>query len=250
MPRILVDRLLPAGERIRLATPAAHHVTRVLRLGAGDALALFDGRGEERAGQIVEVHAGRVVVEVGEPRTPRSAAPSVAVTLLMGLPKGDKADRIVRATTELGVRSIVFVRTARAAAAATGGKLDRWRRIAAQAARQAQRADLPEIDGPLDLSDAFSGVDATSCRVVLYEEERERRLHTVIGTAAPGRGIALLVGPEGGLSRDEVGQAVRAGFVPVTLGACVLRTETAAIVAVALALELAPAAPGTPGATG
>lgn len=208
----------------------------------------FDGTGVERVVVLDTVTAAAVTARVADTR--RGVVPALHLTLLQGVPKGAKMDAIVRMGTELGVMDFVPFISARTVASGRG-RVDRWRRIAVEAAKQCRRSDLPSVHSPVPLAAALERLLGTDLVVVLWEGEQQRTLADALGSAAPVRRVALIVGPEGGLKDEEVQEAVRRGAVPVTLGPLVLRTETAGVAALAMVVyELtlrrsATAGPGT-----
>ena len=161
-----------------------------------------------------------------------------AVVLLQGLPKGDKLEWVLQKATELGVSAVWPVVTARSVARpradALGTRHTRWQRIVEEAARQSGRADVPEVTVLRALDEAVRTLPAGVRLLVLDEEERSERL----GRAAGDGPVALVVGPEGGLGREEVDALRAAGGVPVSLGPLVLRTETAGLAALAVLRHL------------
>ena len=236
MPRVFVPAEQLGGERVVLEGDAHHHLVKVLRLAAGDEATLFDGQGSEWTARVVAVRARAVELEkLGAPRA--VAAPAVRTTLLVGLPRGERMDLIVQKTTELGVAIIAPVLAARTVARPPETRARRWQTIAREAARQSGRADVPEVLAPRPLAEALAALPdpdtGADARFVLWEEERGRALVTAL--AGGPTAVTLLVGPEGGLAGPEVAQAEARGFVAVGLGPRILRVETAAIVAVALA---------------
>jgi 16S rRNA (uracil1498-N3)-methyltransferase len=170
-----------------------------------------------------------VTLALGEPR--RRAPAAAPITLLQAVPRGERMDLLVQKTTELGVARIVPLVSERSVVRPTAARARRWQTIAQEAARQSGRADLPEVTAPLPFADALPLAAASPTRLALWEEERARPLRQALTTAAA---TALLIGPEGGLTADEIDQARAAGFLTVTLGPRILRVETAAIVAVVL----------------
>jgi 16S rRNA (uracil1498-N3)-methyltransferase len=230
MPRIFVPPERLTGDRVELAGEAHRHLARVLRVAPGDAVVVFDGRGEEIDATVVTVAARAVTLALGTRR--RQVLAGVAITLLQAVPRGERMDLLVQKTTELGVARIVPVIAARSVVRPAADRARRWQSIAEEASRQSGRADVPEVTPPQPLAQALALADACPVRLALWEEERVRPLRQAL--ADGGRAVALLVGPEGGLAAAEVEAARAAGFVTVGLGPRILRVETAAIVAVAL----------------
>jgi ribosomal protein L11 methyltransferase len=232
MARIFVKPEQLTGDRITLDAAAHRHLIRVLRLSAGAAIRMFDGRGVEVDARIERVAKASLEVSLGQRR--RLSVPACDITLMQSAPRGERMDLIVQKTTELGVTRIVPVLTQHATMKPTPSRRRRWQTIAAEAARQSGRADVPVIEEALPLAAAlarFASPEAS--RFLLWEDERSRPLFRAI---APGvRRVILLVGPEGGFAPAEVEACARAGFASVGLGPRILRSETAAIVAVALA---------------
>ncbi len=232
MARLYVQPDKLQGERLTLEEAARRHLIKVLRLGPGATVQLFDGLGNEVDARIVAVGRTSLEVTLGQQR--RIAAPACAITLLQSVPRGERMDLIVQKATELGVARVVPVLTEHGMAKPKSGREQRWQAIAQEAARQSGRADVPEVAAvvPLDLALGQLAGPAED-RFLLWERERSTSLHAAL--AHGPRRIAVLVGPEGGFTGAEVTASRQAGFQPVSLGAFVLRAETAAIVAVALA---------------
>jgi 16S rRNA (uracil1498-N3)-methyltransferase len=232
------DRL--GGERVALDDEPHRYLSRVLRLKPGDAVTVFDGEGHEIAATIESSDARVTVLRLGQRR---DAAPAGRpVILLQAIPKGERMDLLVQKTTELGVARICPVVSARTVVQATQAKsgadargdnrLRRWRLIAQEAARQCGRADLPIIDEPRSLDEALVMTPAGCVRFMAWEEDRAQPLRRSLTGAEPA--VALLIGAEGGFTAAEAASATSAGFTAVGLGPRILRSETAAIVAVAL----------------
>lgn len=239
LTRVYLDALLEPGTRVALRGSAASHVTRVLRLRPGDALTLFNGRGGEYSGSIDKSHAGEVTVAVGEERTVERESP-LALTLVQGVSRGERMDLVVQKATELGVSCIVPLLTERSVVRLdvqqAARKVAHWRGIAIAACEQSGRNRVPEVATPLALREftgmarAVGAVGAVGARLLL-SPEAALRLDDV---APPVTEVTVLIGPEGGLTDSEEELARTAGFTPVRLGPRVLRTETAAIAALAL----------------
>ncbi len=233
MARLFVSAEQLASDRATLGETAHRHLIKVLRLGPGATVWLFDGQGGEVEARIMGVGRDTVDVSLGERRRVQPAA--CTITLLQGVPRGDRMDLIVQKTTELGVARIVPVLSQHGMSKPPPGRARRWQTIAEEAARQCGRADVPTVCEPASLAVALAGVDASAapCRFLLWEGEHRQPLARAL--ASRPSHVALLVGPEGGFAIAEVESCVQAGFLSVGLGPRILRTETAAIVAVALA---------------
>lgn len=243
LTRVFVEVPLSAGSRVALPAEAAAHLTRVLRLGAGDACTLFDGRGGEYAARIVSVSKRETLVDIGA-HDPAERESPLRVLLLQALARGEKMDLVVQKATELGVAAIRPIHTLHSGvkldADQAARKLAHWRAVAVSACEQCRRNRIPELLEPLTLPDALALVPAGT-RLTLslgIVGASPRPLAAALRTLAPigDRWITLVVGPEGGLAAEEEAGLQAAGFLPVSLGPRVLRTETAALAALA-ALE-------------
>lgn len=231
-----VRLLLPGAQSgtARIEGDKFHYLVRVLRLSAGDALRVFDGAGLEFPARVESLSETEAVLSLDA----AEAAPAGrAVWLLQGLPKADKLEWVVQKGTELGATDFVPLSLERCVVkldeARGGKKVQRWQTIADEAARQCGRADVPTVHAPRTLPAGLAGLPVGAALLVLDEEARSPSLAEALRTLPGGRPVALLVGPEGGLSRAEVDAARSAGGIPVTVGRRILRTETAALVALA-----------------
>ncbi len=215
---------------MRLPRTAGHHVARVIRARVGDALGVFDAKGREARCTIVAIARDDVDVRVEPPGwRPGLGADTSDVTWLQGVPKGDKLETIVRQATEMGVAALQPVFTSRSVPRAGGATArgDRLVAAAIAACEQCGRSVLPDLRPACGLSEALAAVSpSVSLRLVPWEEGGAS-IVSVVERAAPGA-CAVLVGPEGGLAMDEVDLARAHGFVPVSLGPRILRTETVA----------------------
>ena len=237
-PRLYVEDPLRAGARLALGPRAAHHATDVLRLRAGEALIVFDGRGGEYDAQILVAARERVEAEVGARREVERESP-LRVTLVQAVSSGERMDLTVQKAVELGVaaiRPVLTVKTlVRLDAARAAAKAEHWRRIVISACEQCGRNRLPEVFPVVPLAE-YCRASPPGKRLLL--------------SPAGGRGIraaaadiagevVLAAGPEAGFSAEEEALLVGAGFEPVRLGPRVLRTETAALAALAAINALA-----------
>jgi 16S rRNA (uracil1498-N3)-methyltransferase len=214
------------------------HIVRVLRHSAGDSLILVDETGREHDGVIEHVTRERVTVRITRSdHDPAQERSGLRITVCQALPKGEKIDLILQKGTELGAhdfwlfggrRSVARVREDQCAA-----KLERWTRIVAEAARQCGRRAVPAVRWYPTAAEAAAAADH-DLRLILWEDERTRRLkETLAGLSLPGSAI-VSIGPEGGFDQQETDLFVRHGFQSVSLGSRILRTETAAIAIVAI----------------
>ncbi|HYM29554.1 MAG TPA: 16S rRNA (uracil(1498)-N(3))-methyltransferase [Steroidobacteraceae bacterium] len=232
LTRVYVAAALETGTRLRLEGSAASHVTRVLRLRVGAALTLFDGSGGEYEASIDKAHGGELTVAVGAHHAIERESP-LALTLVQGISRGERMDLVVQKATELGVSRLVPVITERSVVKLDPHQADRkllhWRAIVIAACEQCGRNRLPEVLAPLTLREFLRGEAAGGTRLLL-SPHAARGLDELTRAAA----VTVLIGPEGGLSEAEQEAATQAGFEAVRLGPRILRTETAALSALAL----------------
>jgi 16S rRNA (uracil1498-N3)-methyltransferase len=235
MARLFVASQDLVGSRLTLAGDAHRYLTRVLRLAAGAQVDLFDGLGLEVAATVVRAGGREVTLALGD-RRQVTRRPTPPVTLLQGLARAERMDLIIQKATELGAAQVIPVRAARSAVG-QHARPGRWEKIAREAARQCGRADLPVLSPILSLAEAIASLDPQATRIVPWEDAPDARPFGQSIPTAPVA-VAVLIGPEGGLTVDEVGLATAAGFKVVTLGPRILRTETAAIVTLAVIQNL------------
>jgi 16S rRNA (uracil1498-N3)-methyltransferase len=233
--RVAVTDLSP-GER-RLDADAAHYLAHVHRLREGDAFVAFDPAARlEAAGEILGVDREAVSVRLHEP-APARAVPPFDVTLVQCAGKGDKTDDVVRATTALGVRTVIVAESSRSIARLDAERAEkrreRWRAVALDAARQSGRGDTPDIEGPRPLDEILATLAASAAAKLCLEPDASAGFADAVRRAAPATAFVLLVGPEGGLTDEELVLAENTGFSRVRLGPFVLRTELAATAALA-----------------
>ena len=231
MPRFHCSVPLTAGTSLTLPSGAARHV-QVLRMQPGDALTLFDGAGGEYAATVERMGRSDVSVMVGAHQPVEREAPR-AVHLAVGMPANERMDWLVEKATELGVASIQPLATAHGVLRLSGERAEKkrahWEAIAVASCEQCGRNRVPMIH-PVQ---SFAGwIDAqpaelAAVRLVLSLADGTRAVHAL--QVPQDRGALVLSGPEGGLSGSEEQQAIARGFAPVTLGARVLRAETAAL---------------------
>lgn len=231
--RFFVEQPLVSGQTINLPTAIAHQVTRVLRLRPGATIILLDGSGLGYPVHLVSSAGGRVggIVGAGEPV---SGEPGVAITLYVAPLKGDHFAYTLQKGTEVGASAFVPIITARTVASeASDAKLERWRRIVREAAEQSGRGRIPPVAVPRPFAEVCA---AAGPALIPWEGEHARPLASAARGQVTTTTLGLFIGPEGGFTAEEIAVAEAAGIVPVTLGPRILRAETAAVVATALAL--------------
>jgi 16S rRNA (uracil1498-N3)-methyltransferase len=235
--RVHVDTALAEGTRVTLTGPAAAHLRRVLRLPAGADVTLFNGDGQDYPSHIAGFGRGSVEMQVRGQSAARAESP-LAVTLVQGIARGERMDIVVQKATELGVAAIAPVATARSVVKldrdTRGRKLAHWRGVAVAACEQCGRARIPAIADSVPLATHLAR-PADGMRLLL-SPEAELSLAAAAREAAT---VELLVGPEGGLEDGERRAALAAGYRACRLGPRVLRSETAAIAALAVLQSVA-----------
>ncbi|MEU4215379.1 16S rRNA (uracil(1498)-N(3))-methyltransferase [Actinoplanes sp. NPDC026623] len=233
-PLFLVDDL-PGGKRYTLGGAEGHHAATVQRLKVGEVLLLGDGRGGTATAEVTAV--GRGSIDVAVLGRDFRAAPDPRLVVVQGIAKGDRGELAVQAMTEIGVDEIVPWAASRSVAQWRGDRGERarekWVSTAREAAKQARRPWLPAVSGTPDTSTkrVCARLSEAAAGFVLHEEATDR----LTGAKLPQAGeIVLIVGPEGGISDQELGAFVGAGAHPVRLGDAVLRTSTAGMAALAV----------------
>jgi 16S rRNA (uracil1498-N3)-methyltransferase len=229
MPRIYIPPERIGDEGISLQSKEARYILAVLRLGPGDEVTVFDGEGREYRTALFDDYEGGVYLSIQEELNPERESP-VRITLGQALLKGEKMKFVIQKATELGVDRIIPLVSSRSIPLVEGERetlrIERWRRIAQEAAKQCGRTVVPDVTQIHELDDFFSQGEGT--RMILWEEE-PTPLREVIEKIDPKRGITLLIGPEGGFSEDEVSTAQGSGFLVAGLGQRILRAETASL---------------------
>ena len=239
MHRFYADGLGEIGSLVTLSEEDARHASRVLRMQPGDAAELFlDGRrfSAEIAEMTAEGVAARLISELP------STEAKLRITLYQGLPKAEKMELIVQKAVELGAARVVPVAMSRCVvqlSAKDGAKKqERWQKIAREAAKQSGRTVVPRVEAPLRFEEMLRRLDGFEAVLTPWEEAQGYGLRRFSQQWPQVRNLALIVGPEGGMSPEEVTRMEKAGARPVTLGPRILRTETAGLAAVAALLAL------------
>lgn len=233
------------GSIALLSTHETHHLTHVLRMTPGDEAFVFDGCGNEYRCQFSRVADNRAELEISDPLSDEVESP-LDLTLAQALAKGEKFDFIVQKATELGVSRITPLMTRYADVRLDEkqkiSRTERWRRISLESAKQCGRRRLVQITEPLSIYQFMSAVESSNQSVaekgyhslLLFSERGGYGVNEALGAASSFRPVIALVGPEGGWSDDELEALNDHGCKPVTLGPRIIRTETAALVAIIL----------------
>lgn len=243
---VLAADQLP-GPQVQLTADQQHYLTRVLRLKAGDRFVALDGQGQGWNAQMVGTAEALLLESVG-----RSREVPIPIMLVAALPKGSGFDEVVRQATELGVSHIQPVLSQRTLLNPSPQKLDRWRKIAQEAAEQSERMQVPTIGAPVPFVEAIASISASHRYLCAARGEAPSLLTQLVGDRPQATSLCVAVGPEGGWSEAEIEAAIAAGYQPVSLGARILRAVTAPLAAIALmaALWETSASPETPVAEG
>ena len=228
--RLYSDQSLEEGELVQLEAAAAHHIAKVLRARVGDSITLFNGSGLDWQCAITDLQKRGVTVSVGKASNPNTESP-LKTELGLCLSKGDRFDWAIQKATEAGITNITPLFSDRVDVKLPSDRIAKriahWQQIVRSACEQCGRAKVPQVFDPVPLS-AWVQEQVTDAKLFLHHRE--------IGAVPETRptSIALLVGPEGGLSDVDRNRAREAGFIGVRLGPRVLRTETAPLVALSI----------------
>lgn len=229
VPRFYLDAALRAGSVTTLSEDAAHHAVRVLRLREGDDVTLFNGRGGEFAARIASIQRLKILVDVLQHRAIERESP-LRVTLVQGVSAGDKMDSTVRKAVELGAAAIQPVLASRSVARPKGeraeGRREHWRKVVIAACEQCGRNRIPEVLPLVPLSD-YRSQPGTKLLLSPLSEMSLSKMNL------EGDEFTVAAGPEAGFTPEEEAAFAAQGFTPVRIGARVLRTETAAVAALA-----------------
>ncbi len=238
MHRFFAPALDPGDETVALPRDEAEHLTRVLRLGTGDTVAVFDGRGHEFLARVVSALRRDVRVQIVS-RVEAAAESRVALTLAQAVLKGDKMDDVIRDAVMLGVAAIQPIVTKRSettvAALLRGARVERWRRVALASVKQSRRAVVPEVRMPLTLDTAL-GEPAVALRIMLVEPGAAVDVEplSVLQQAPPPSDAIVFVGPEGGWAAEECASAAAHGLRLLSLGSRTLRADAVPVAAISV----------------
>lgn len=210
-----------------------NYLKNVLRLKPGDDMIVLDSKNREYSSKIISLsNNGTIKAELIKEKHPASES-KVKITVAQGIPKNPKMEIVIQKSTELGAEKIIPVMTERSvvkiSAEKESGRIDRWRKIAKEAAEQSGRTMIPLIEGIKDLDDVLAQKDDFDGRILLWEIEKEVTLKNFLQKNKKIKNLLVLIGPEGGFSRKEAELAKKNGFTAVSIGNRILRTETASL---------------------
>ncbi len=233
MQRFFVTPSQVKEDRIYIEGSDVNHMKNVLRMRPGEELMVSDGNNLQYLCRVAEYTDGLAVLSVEQQETVDTELPS-RIYLFQGLPKQEKMELIVQKAVELGACGIIPVETRRAVVRLDEKKkikkVQRWQQIAESAAKQAGRGYIPQVEPVLSFREALRRAAELDVRLIPYElAEGMEGTRRIVEGIKPGQSVGILIGPEGGFEKNEVEEAGEAGFVPVTLGKRILRTETAGL---------------------
>lgn len=221
------------------------HVSKVLRLKPGDLVEICDGMSNEYICEIESINKNDVLLSIIEEKESSKEAP-IEVVLYQGIPKAAKMDLIIQKTTELGITEIIPVEMERTIVQFSNDKdkekkVERWQKIALEAAKQSKRGIVPTIQMPLSFKSAINHSKENQLNIMPYENEDDKGFKDLIKSLSSEekssiKKVGIWIGPEGGLDEEEVVRAIENKIYPITLGPRILRTETAGLVTLSLVM--------------
>ena len=231
MPRFYVPQAKIENGMLRVEGDEVRHIRRVLRLKTGDGIVVFDGSGNEYEGKILGEGPSSVVIMIQSILSSERESP-LEITLAQSLLKGEKMDYLIQKATELGIKEIIPFHSSRSVPLIEkSGRLKRhhrWEKIVVEASKQCGRGVIPKIEILRDYDEMLKNVSSDFLRLILWEKEGTK-LKDVLERSKEKRKVFFVVGPEGGLSEEEIVIAKEKDFIPVTLGKRILRSETASL---------------------
>jgi 16S rRNA (uracil1498-N3)-methyltransferase len=232
MYRFYIGKEQIQGDTIYIENSDVNHIRNVLRLETGDWLVACDGQGTDYVSRIRSVSPERVELSV-EKIQETGTELDTRITLFQGIPKKDKMELIIQKAVELGAYEIVPVMMKRCVVRLDGDKKaqkkqERWQMIAEAAAKQCDRGIIPRVHAPVTMEQAFDMATSLEYNMIPYElQDGMEDSRKIVEEACTKSSVGIFIGPEGGLEKQEVEQAVTFGAHPITLGKRILRTETA-----------------------
>lgn len=215
------------------------HATKVLRLKTGDKIQICDGEKNEYICLIQEINKKQIKCEIIEHFINNNES-NLNITLFQGLPKAQKMELIIQKGVEIGIKEFQPILTERVVVKTEGrdlkNKLDRWNRISYEAAKQSNRGIVPRVNDILDFEEAINKLNEFDVVFVPYEKEKNKGFKKTLKEINGVKSVAIIIGPEGGFSEQEIDIFIKNNYIPITLGPRILRTETAGLVAASIIL--------------
>lgn len=233
MQRFFVTPDQVGEDKIRIQGSDVNHMKNVLRMRPGEEVMVSDGNNRQYRCRVEDYPEGEAVLAILEAGLVDTELPS-RIYLFQGLPKQEKMELIVQKAVELGVCQVIPVQTRRCVvkldAKKAAKKVQRWQQIAESAAKQAGRGYIPAVSEVMTFQEALAFSETLDIRLIPYElADGMEGTRKILDGIRPGQSVGIFIGPEGGFEKEEVGRAVEAGVMPITLGKRILRTETAGI---------------------
>lgn len=237
MSRFYVRPERVKGSRIYVDKEESHHIIDVMRLREGDSITAFDGTGKEYAGTIHSIKDKEVIIDVSKINIADKRR-SVSIALAQSIPKKDKMDLIVQKATELGIDEIFPVESSRTVVRPRDErkrhKIERWQKIAVEASKQCGRTELPKIRDIVRFDAVLDFISKYDLAIMPCLSERAVAFKEALKNLNRPEKILVIIGPEGGFSKEEIASAGAKGSVLVSLGNLVLKSDTAAIAALSI----------------
>lgn len=237
MSRFYVSPDSVKGDKIHVSKEESHHIIGVMRLGENDSVTVFDGTGREYSGRIESIKNKNVIIAVDKVSISAAKSP-VRISLAQAMPKKDKMDYIVQKATELDAKEIIPLESERTVVRATkeqaAHKKDRWHKIVIEAAKQCGRNDLPDISQVQPFDDLLKKFRQYDGVIMPCLSEKTIPLKSALSRIKSPKKLLLLIGPEGDFTPGEIERAEENGALLVSLGEIVLKSDTAAIAALAM----------------
>jgi len=227
MPKFFIPRENIDENKIKITGDDVQHISKVLRLNIGDKVEACDGMGNNYLAEISEVGKSEIFCGIIS-KTKSDTEPPIRVILIQGVPKASKMDYIIQKTTELGICEIYPCDLKRCVAKIDNiKKIERWQKIAKEAAQQSGRGIIPKVNELINLKTAIEILKNSDISFTCYECAQKNTLKKALSTVKEPKTVAFLIGPEGGFDQSEIEEIENAGIAVITLGKRILRTETA-----------------------
>ena len=235
MPKFFISQSQIAGKNAYIEGQDVNHIKKVLRYKTGDKIEICNKDTEENfLGEIQEIQEN-IIKCSNLTKIEKKAESNIKITIFQGLPKADKMEQIIQKGTEIGVSEFTPIRLERCVVKLNDkdsrNKVERWQKVAEAAAKQCKRDKLPKVNSVYNLKNVYEILKEYDIVLLAYEEEKKHQLKEELQKIKKENlKIAIIIGPEGGITENEVKELEQYGTIPVTLGKRILRTETAPIV--------------------